>query len=286
MLAIILGTFLVFYGVGHIAQVHEIAPGTVYVSEPLDSRVDSRYTEFERPIVVKPLSVTAFNGIVHQAFDYSCGSASLTTLLNGYLDRDFDERQVMQGLLRFGESDRIIQRRGFSLLDMKRLVTALGYKSGGYRGTLKDLEMNTPALVPIHYSGFKHFVVVKKIQDQRVFVADPALGNISFPQARFQAIWDGNVMFLVYPNANEKTVNHLELHDADMRYVSDDLINWIAVQESMLDVIPTFSMEHRADWAVSLHLVQDVGIGSFFAPTGSTTGEPILVPTRMYFRAR
>ncbi len=97
MLAIILGTFLVFYGVGHVAQVHEVAPGTIYVTEPLDSRVDSRYTEFERPIVVKPLSVTAFNGIVHQAFDYSCGSASLTTLLNGYLDRDFDERQVMQG---------------------------------------------------------------------------------------------------------------------------------------------------------------------------------------------
>ena len=33
----------------------------------------------------------------------------------------------MEGLLRFGETERIVERRGFSLLDMKRLVTALGH---------------------------------------------------------------------------------------------------------------------------------------------------------------
>ncbi len=284
MLAVILGVFLVFYGVGHVADVHEVQPGTVFISEPIDSRVNSHYVEYERPVVVQPLSVTNFNGVVRQAFDYSCGSAALTTLLNGYLDRNFGEREIMQGLLRFGETNRIVARRGFSLLDMKRLVTALGYKSGGFRGTFEDLRgLTQPALVPIHYSGFKHFVVVKKVQDQRVFIADPALGNISFPQARFKDVWDGNVMFLIFPST--PTVNHLQVSDQDLRYFTDDMVNLIALQQVYENEFPVETMEHNADKAASTHLVLDVGAGNVLGgPT--TTGTPILVPTRTYFRDR
>ncbi|MEG6939493.1 peptidase C39, partial [Pseudomonas aeruginosa] len=74
-----------------------------------------------------------------QAYYYSCGSAALTTLLDYYLWRNLEERQVMEGLLRDGEADKIVQRRGFSLLDMKRYAVALGYKSGGFRAEFSDL---------------------------------------------------------------------------------------------------------------------------------------------------
>ncbi len=67
--------------------------------------------------------------------------------------------------MRYGEYNRIVERRSFSLLDMKRFVTALGYSSGGYRGELKDLKaLDKPAIVPIAYAGFKHFVVVPLIR--------------------------------------------------------------------------------------------------------------------------
>ncbi|MDO2321586.1 cysteine peptidase family C39 domain-containing protein, partial [Escherichia coli] len=85
--------------------------------------------------------------------DYSCGSAALTTLLDYYLGRNLEERQVMEGLLRYGEADKIVQRRGFSLLDMKRYAAALGYKSGCFRAEFSDLDaLEHPALVPIHYA--------------------------------------------------------------------------------------------------------------------------------------
>ncbi|BDE25208.1 hypothetical protein OCUAc20_37080 [Acinetobacter baumannii] len=45
----------------------------------------------------------------------------------------------MSGLLQYGEYQRIIERRSFSLLDMKRFVTAIGLESGGYRGEFSDL---------------------------------------------------------------------------------------------------------------------------------------------------
>ncbi len=60
---------------------------------------------------------------------------ALTTLLNGYVGTRLTEQQTMNGLLRFGEYNRIVERRSFSLLDMKRFVTALGLESGGYRGS-------------------------------------------------------------------------------------------------------------------------------------------------------
>ena len=80
--------------------------------------------------IVQPFSEIRYRNIVRQAYDYSCGSAALTTILQHYLGRNFQERQVMEGLLHYGESDRIVDRRGFSMLDMKRLVTALGFPAG------------------------------------------------------------------------------------------------------------------------------------------------------------
>ena len=178
----------------------------------------------DRVVNVEPLSTKRFKNVVRQAYDYSCGSAALTTLLDYYLGRNFQERQVMEGLLRFGETERIVQRRGFSLLDMKRLVTALGHPSGGFKAEESDLvNLDHPAIAPIHYAGFKHFVVIRTVYDGRVYVADPALGNISFTLHRFLEIWDNNVLFIVFPNGH-KPASGLELHEEDMRFVSDYII--------------------------------------------------------------
>lgn len=49
--------------------------------------------------------------------------------------------------------------------------------------------------MPISYAGFKHFVVYKAYKDGRVYVADPALGNISFDEGRFKEIWDNNTLW-------------------------------------------------------------------------------------------
>ena len=130
----------------------------------------------------------------------------------------------MEGLLRFGETERIVERRGFSLLDMKRLVTALGHPSGGFKAEASDLEeLDHPAIAPIEYAGFKHFVVIRAVYDGRVFVADPALGNISFTMHRFLEVWDNNVLFIVFPNGH-KPASGLELQEQDLRYVSDYII--------------------------------------------------------------
>jgi len=189
----------------------------------------------DEEVVVEPLSVVKYRNIVRQAYDYSCGSAALTTILQHYLGRNFQERQVMEGLLHYGENDRIVERRGFSMLDMKRLVTALGFPAGGFKAELQDLiELDHPAIVPIHYSGFKHFVVVKTIKDGRVFMADPSKGNISFTIDRFEEAWDQNVLFVIFPG-DTKPIDGLELREEDLRFIDDQTLSLQAFQ-----VIPDY----------------------------------------------
>lgn len=277
MFTVALGAALMYFAAIETFEVEDKAPGTVYYNFPVDSRQASAFSVAERPIVVKPLAEQQFKNIVHQAYDYSCGSAALTTVLNGYLGRQFSERQVMDGLLKFGETEKIVQRRGFSLLDMKRLTTALGHPSGGYKGKFDDLKkLDHPAIVPIHYGGFKHFVVVKKYKEGRIFVADPALGNISFPEERFKQIWDNNVMFIVFPNGF-KPQSQLELTEADMRFVDDQTITRLAFEE-----IPVWlkGLEENADYASTLQRV-------FNADTESKTfDQPINVPLRTYYKRK
>jgi hypothetical protein len=113
----------------------------------------------------------------------------------------------------------------------ERLVTALGHPSGGFKAEAKDLlELDHPAIAPIEYAGFKHFVVIRAVYENRVYLADPALGNISFTLSRFLEVWDNNVLFIVFPNGH-KPASGLELREEDMRYVSDFIIAENAYKE-------------------------------------------------------
>lgn len=226
MIEILLGSLIGLYGLTEAVDTRPPPAGTVNITQPLLPNGPLRES-----VVLEPMSQLQFRNVIRQAYDYSCGSAALTTLLDYYLGRNLEERQVMEGLLHFGEAEKIIERRGFSLLDMKRFVTALGYQSGGFRAGFDDLaQLEHPAIVPIEYAGFKHFVVVRDVYNDHVFVADPALGNISFTRVRFEEVWEQNVLFVIFPSGNEPA-NALALSDRDLRIIDDRTISLLAFRE-------------------------------------------------------
>jgi predicted double-glycine peptidase len=280
LLLLTLGSALIYNFAATNLDIAEVQGGAVYYSELTDSRINNNATAtlHQRPIVVKPLSSTQFRGVVHQAFDYSCGSAALTTLLNGYMAQNKNEREVMDGMLKYGEYDRIVERRSFSLLDMKRYVNAIGFNSNGFRGTFHDLEiLDKPAIVPIAYAGFKHFVVFKTVKNGHVFVADPALGNISFTSQHFKEVWDSDIMFIITPNAGQPTNDLLVLKDSDMRIIEDATINPFA----LVDVkYPQLGRDQQRDIAATTRRVIDSD------PTSATFNHAINTSLRLYFRGR
>ncbi|MFW6406421.1 C39 family peptidase [Acinetobacter baumannii] len=277
MLEIALGSALIYYFATEAFEIEKKPPGTVYYTETADSRNLSFHRNHIEPVTIKPAVEDQFRGIVRQAYDYSCGSAALTTLLNGYVGTSLTEQQTMSGLLQYGEYQRIIERRSFSLLDMKRFVTAIGLESGGYRGEFSDLvKLGQPAIVPISYAGFKHFVVYKAYKDGRVYVADPALGNISFDEGRFKEIWDNNTLFVIsVPESQRKDL--LALKDSDMRHVEDATVNRYA----FVDVqYPTYKYDRLANKASTMRRVLDTDTHS------STYNQPIDTYMRLYYKRK
>lgn len=278
MFIITFGSALIYYFATQAFELGDKPAGTVYYSEVNDSRHDV-FSRFHREAIqIHPAVEKQFRGIVKQSYDYSCGSAALTTLLNGYVGQQLTEQQTMNGLLKYGEYDRIIERRSFSLLDMKRFVTALGFNSGGFRAQFSDLiKLDKPAIVPIAYAGFKHFVVFKAFKDGRVFVADPALGNLSFSASHFQELWDHNTVFIVDPDPNQVTKNMLTLEEQDMRFVDDKTVNQFAFVDAHY---PDLMMEKRADRASTMRRVLDAD------PKSDTFGKPIDTYLRMYYKRK
>ncbi|MFB6344461.1 MAG: C39 family peptidase [bacterium] len=188
--------------------------GAVYLPRP------QQETHFPETHKVEPFSETKWRAVVRQKYDYSCGSAAISTLLKYYLGEDISELNAMRGMLRHGERQKIIQRQGFSLLDMKQYVSFLGYRSGGFRAELSDLKgLDRPVILPIQYGGFKHFVVLRDISSGRAFIADPAFGNITLTLQRFSNIWEPDVLFMAY-RGNKTAVNKLAIEDQDLRYVT------------------------------------------------------------------
>jgi len=178
---------------------------------------------------VKPASELDKGHLIKQQYDFSCGSAALAILLNHYLGEKFTERQVIAGLMHYGNVGQIQERKAFSLLDMKKFVTELGYQGEGYRAELDDLKtLTTPCILPISIMSYRHFVVFRGIHDGHIFLADPWRGDISFTLDDFYDHWYEKVIFVVTPPEGGRTVSTLKLKPEDLVYITED-----AARESM-----------------------------------------------------
>lgn len=168
--------------------------------------------------------------IVKQKFDFSCGSAVTATLLRYYLNINTTEEQVMNGLFQVGDLEKIIERKGFSLLDIKRLAQALGLKATGYRTDIVGLiTIGKPAIVAVRIGNYKHFVIFRNIYKGRVFIADPALGNMIISIEDFQRMWIDNIALVIESdNPNE---SYVKLKKDEMIWVnSESLRNALLLQ--------------------------------------------------------
>jgi uncharacterized protein len=139
----------------------------------------------------------AFKRTTHQQYDFSCGSAAVATLLTFQYDRPTSETSVFTAMFAAGDQAQI-RSKGFSLLDMKRFLEASGYKADGVRTPLDTLaKVGVPAIALISDHGYRHFVVVKGLDKNRVLIGDPALGARLLPRKDFERARVGDLFFVI-----------------------------------------------------------------------------------------
>ena len=146
---------------------------------------------------VQSMRESRYANLVRQQTEYSCGAASLATILRYAYHLDADETTVIEGMLSLADPD-IVKERGFSLLDIKRYVESLGMRGRGYRVNEEKLRsLRVPSLVLMDVNGFRHFVVLKQVRDELVEIGDPILGNRVVPLPEFLDAWPSRAVFVV-----------------------------------------------------------------------------------------
>lgn len=139
-----------------------------------------------------------FRDVVRQKYDFSCGSAAVATLLTYEYLRPTTETEAFRFMYKTGDKKKI-RKHGFSLLDIKRFLGSLGYKSDGYQLSLdKLMALSLPAIVLIEINGYKHFVVVKGVSRQNVLIGDPAMGLRMETRAHFRTLWKNRIVFVIH----------------------------------------------------------------------------------------
>ncbi len=132
---------------------------------------------------------------VRQQRDFSCGSAVLATMLTHHYGIPVSEQQVFDDMIAHGDRIRI-ERDGFSLLDMQQYLARQGLRANGYRLALDKLnELRVPAVALINRDGYRHFVVVRGVEPDRVLVSDPSTGARTMRRDTFEEQWNG-ILFL------------------------------------------------------------------------------------------
>jgi predicted double-glycine peptidase len=160
---------------------------------------------------VKSIRQIRDENVIKQTADFSCGAAGLSTIFNYYLGDPVTEKQIMDGILQTTDIEKVRARKGFSLLDLKKYAQDRGYKVTGYKMDIDFLrEFDQPVMVPVKFKNYRHFIIVKKVIGDRVFIADPAMGNMIMKASWFSSIWQDGVGLVIESKSQSASVEKLK----------------------------------------------------------------------------
>ncbi len=170
-------------------------------------------------IKVESFKERKFRNVTAQQYDFSCGSAALSTLLTYHYDDQTSEADAYNRMYQVGDKEKI-SAEGFSLLDMKNYLSERGYQADGYRlGLDKLFDVGVPVIALLNTDGYMHFVVVKGIGQDEILVGDSALGRKIYQRNDFLKKWNG-IAFLIRNKASiaKKTFNLTDEWQVTYRY--------------------------------------------------------------------
>lgn len=120
--------------------------------------------------------------IVKQDLDYSCSAASLATLLNEFYGQSVTEEALLKAM------DKGDLRASFE--DMQKALPQFGFKAQGFAASYEQLmRLKTPVVVYLKHRKDDHFSVLRGIDANTVWLADPSLGNRTYSKAQFLEMW-------------------------------------------------------------------------------------------------
>lgn len=138
--------------------------------------------------------------VVMQRRDFSCGAAALATVFKYYWREAVTEElflTLIAGRLSLAELKERVQN-GLTLSDLKRAAEAVKFSAVIGRLTIEKLaDSKLPLIVGITVNDYDHFVVVRGVVGEYVYLADPIYGKQRVLINQFEKSWQENAILAV-----------------------------------------------------------------------------------------
>ena len=134
-------------------------------------KINSRKPQMSFPFVKQP-----------DAMD--CGPACLK-MVAGFYKMNFSLESLRKKCY--------ITREGVSFLGLSEAADSLGFKTLGVKIPFEIMQDNVPLPCIVHWRQ-KHFIVVYKIKNEKIWAADPAVGLIKFSREEYEQSWASTVV--------------------------------------------------------------------------------------------
>lgn len=157
--------------------------------------------------------------LTRQDYDYSCGSASLSTILKYYYNLDISEKEILDTILEskgFNKEDKKEFEDGdmtLSFFDLANYTKDKGFKAIGLALDLESLKkLKAPVILFVKIRKSEHFTIYKNMDKNYVYLADPNFGNIKVRISKFQEMfyqredlkYPGKILAIVPVSNNQK----------------------------------------------------------------------------------
>lgn len=120
---------------------------------------------------------------VKQPDAMDCGPASLK-MIAAFYKKNFSLETIRKNCY--------ITKEGVSFLGLSEAADKLGFRTMGVKISFEMLAENVPLPCIVHWKQ-RHFIVVYKISNNKVWVADPALGPVKYSSDEFTRNWSSTV---------------------------------------------------------------------------------------------
>jgi predicted double-glycine peptidase len=148
----------------------------------------------------RPVSYLAmrYEATVPQLKDFTCGAASLATVLTYYWGERTTESDILKALEGRYTKEEIQKKQttGLSFDDLIYAAERLGFAAqAGQAPETELVKLQGPAIVRLKKSeSFQHFVVLRKVGDGAFYLSDPVVGQVTQSSAEFREQYTGDVL--------------------------------------------------------------------------------------------
>jgi len=134
--------------------------------------------------------------LTRQKEDFSCGSASLATILKHYYGQNISEKEIldavmdMKGLSKESTLKEYKEANGLSFLDLSQFAFSKGFKAVGLALDMEALKkLKVPVILYVKIRNDEHFTVYKGMDSTYAYLADPSFGNTKVRLSKFKEMF-------------------------------------------------------------------------------------------------